>query len=100
MKTFEQFSAKKEPEIGDWIIDISGEYGIVDDILTYTGRKYVSITQLVNFHRFEKFHKLYSIKYDQKYNKKLEYLAKLSGIKFVGTKEEVEMQVQANKYNI
>lgn len=80
IKTFESYM--KAPKIGDWVIDTAGEDGQIEHI---------------NDERKPRI--LYHIRYSEHCHKTV-YVAYLNEIEFIGTKEEVELKIQANKYNL
>ena len=82
-KIFENVS-QDEPKIDDWIIDHDGDVGKIINI--------------------ENFHNMY-FEYTIDFKPELQRYYPLdrinrSDIKFFGTKKFVELQIQANKYNI
>lgn len=80
-KIFESIDESIEPKMCDWIIDISGEYGEIEhiskngDLLLY--------------------HIIYSPECT-----KTNYMAFRNEIEFIGTEDEVKMEVQTRKYNL
>jgi len=77
MKYLKLFENKKIPKIGDWVIDIQGEDGIVE---------YVAGS-------------LYRIRYSE-HCKKIIYNAYISEIEEIGSKEEIQQILQMKKYNL
>ena len=99
----------KEPKIGDWVIDISGDCGEILDILVSVTSgippneewNWVSITTKPK--EYIDNNKLYDIKYDANYvnsSKKIRYKAWLNEISDFGSKDDILMIMQTKKYNI
>jgi len=92
------------PAVGDWIIDVSDEYGKIIDILYQVDREWVSANDVKSDYIIKISNKLYIIKYDTNFNNKEKrnkiYHKWRSEIKFFGTKEELHMKIETDKYNL
>jgi len=102
MKTFLQYTKEDEtqPQISDWVIDVSDEYGEIINILCLVDHEWLSVNDIKSDYTIKVSKKLYTIKYDTNFNKKDQYNAWLSEIKFIGTKKEVEIKIETDKYNL
>jgi len=78
----------KKPKIGNWIIDKYGNYGEIVDILDWYKNDWVSVKDKDG----DGFNFWYDID--------LKYKVQYDEIEEFGTKEEMLIKIQTNKYNI
>jgi len=96
IKTFEQH-IDKQPKKGNWIIDVDGSLGVIDDVSS----------KVIYLKKFYSLYNSYLVSYGNDNSwvlklklKTMQSWKDISTIKHYGTKKEMEILFHAKKYNL